>query len=434
MISFLTASHKFLPRSSIISCAALLAALTVSGSPAIAGKYKVLHTFCGPSPCADGTDPAGALYRDSAGNLYGAAQFGGSADEGVIFELAPKGKRYVYKVLYSFQGPEGALPQGSLIADSAGNLFGLAMDGGSSTNGEGVAFELMPNADRSQWTLKVLYNFCTQNGDTCTDGENPISGLSYAGAASGAPYDGASPLYGVTQAGGDANNGTVFALKPGRKNWSEQVLYSFCGLANCVDGSRPNGDLIMDGYRTLYGTTQGGGANNNSGTVFEVNKDKSERTIHDFCSIPDGDFGCKDGDLPYSGMVMNEHQNFLGAAAAGGKNRYGLLYELNYTNKVFTVLHSFCAKPDCGDGAQPYGRLLYADGTIFGVAGSVGSAAAAVLYKFDTTTGGYSVLHGFCPPQNCGIPAGGVVMDSSQNLFGATTDNNVPGVVYEYMP
>src|ERR1039458_7954476 len=87
------------------------------------------------------------VIRDSAGNLYGTAQFGGSggSDAGVAFKLDTAGKE---KVLKNFTGgADGGRPTSGAIRDLAGNLYGTAGFGGIGScepDGCGVVFKLKP--------------------------------------------------------------------------------------------------------------------------------------------------------------------------------------------------------------------------------------------------------------------------------------------------
>jgi uncharacterized repeat protein (TIGR03803 family) len=71
-----------------IKALVLLAAVT-STSLAKASTYQVLHNMGG-SPT--GTRPEGELLRDKAGNLYGTTYYGGDENYGVVFKLDAKGK------------------------------------------------------------------------------------------------------------------------------------------------------------------------------------------------------------------------------------------------------------------------------------------------------------------------------------------------------
>jgi uncharacterized repeat protein (TIGR03803 family) len=101
-----------------------------------AGELTVLHVFSG----TDGMQPEGGVVLDGKGNLYGTAYFGGklSCQYPGEFQEAQAGCGTIYKldssgkftVLHAFTGPgDGSTPLG-LIIDSAGNLYGIAAGGG----------------------------------------------------------------------------------------------------------------------------------------------------------------------------------------------------------------------------------------------------------------------------------------------------------------
>jgi uncharacterized repeat protein (TIGR03803 family) len=101
------------------------------------GTETVLYSFTGG---ADGGSPSeGSLLRDSAGNLYGTTPQGGASDFGVVFKLAPTGK---FTVLHTFSGRDGKIPYGTLVRDKAGNLYGTTYEGGAF--GGGVVFKIAP--------------------------------------------------------------------------------------------------------------------------------------------------------------------------------------------------------------------------------------------------------------------------------------------------
>jgi uncharacterized repeat protein (TIGR03803 family) len=211
------------------------------------GAESVLYSFKGGS--TDGDGPRAGLLVDSAGNLYGTTEFGGSSNDGTVFKLSTAGTE---TILYSFKGgtSDGANPTyGALIMDSAGNLYGTTSAGGSSN--DGTVFKLSPAG-----TETILYSF---KGGT-SDGAIPDSGVI---------ADGAGNLYGITGSGGANNCGTVFKISAAS---TESILYSFAGGTS--DGSGPVG-LMMDSAGNLYGTTNFGGAycvsQGGCGTVFKMN-------------------------------------------------------------------------------------------------------------------------------------------------------------------
>jgi uncharacterized repeat protein (TIGR03803 family) len=152
--------------------------------------YTVLHAFGGGT--GDGENPAAGLVQDSSGVLYGTTLGGGGSHQGTIYKTDTSGHE---TLLYSFTGgTDGAQPEGSLVVDSMGNLYGTTFLAGGTSN-EGTVFRLN-TAD----TLAVLYTF---------------TGLSDGGgSAAGLLKDSMGNLYGTTQRGGDVscNCGVVFKL------------------------------------------------------------------------------------------------------------------------------------------------------------------------------------------------------------------------------
>jgi uncharacterized repeat protein (TIGR03803 family) len=307
------------------------------------------------------------------------------------------------EVLHTFMGvtQRGAAPQGSLVADAAGNLYGTTLRGGA--YGYGTVFEVTPGSD-GKWKESVLYSF--QNGN---DGASPNPGL---------VFDAAGNLYGTSSSRGF---GSVFELSPSSKGWTETTLYAFQGGS---DGVGPNGDLVFDTAGNLYGTTVGGGGSNNCGcgVVFELTLgaggEWTESVIHTFTSYPDG-------STPEGGLVIDEDGNLYGTTEYGGtwsangpctpgcgvvfemiRDRHGVWSEI--------VLFRFNNSYSSGDGVFPTGSLtLDASGNLYGAAGVIfrlsrGSWKEEILYDFSDSD----------PEIN---PNGGLVFDTDGNLYGTST-------------
>ena|SRR5271165_540751 len=109
---------------------------------AVDGRWKetILYSFKSGST---GSSPNTGLVMDRSGTLYGTTDYGGSSSGcGVIYKLAPHPKgKWEYTVLHSFTGNDGCLPEGNLVLDQKGNLYGGTVLGGG---GYGVIFELTP--------------------------------------------------------------------------------------------------------------------------------------------------------------------------------------------------------------------------------------------------------------------------------------------------
>jgi uncharacterized repeat protein (TIGR03803 family) len=214
------------------------------------GKEIVLYSFTG---APDGGQPSGGLVRDEAGNLYGTTQFyGASGYFGTVFKLDSAG---VETILYNFtDGIDGAGPNGTLVRDAAGNLYGETTQGGDAVQtctrglwkGCGVLFKLDPSGHET-----TLYAF-TDSGDQLW----PNGGLL---------RDRAGNLYGTTSL---CCSGTVFKLN---LNGKEQVLHTF----ETATGIDPFAGVIMDKAGNLYGTAWMGGnsgcfLNRSCGVVFKL--------------------------------------------------------------------------------------------------------------------------------------------------------------------
>ena len=127
--------------------------LTPSGS---GWTESVLHDFAGGN---DGANPEAGLVFDSSSNLYGVTAFGGSHIYGTAFELQASNGGFSYSILYNF-GVESESPVPTLTLDSAGNLYGTAQSGG--TGGVGAVFRLSPSG--GSWNYTSLHDFTFSTG------------------------------------------------------------------------------------------------------------------------------------------------------------------------------------------------------------------------------------------------------------------------------
>jgi hypothetical protein len=222
---------------------------------------SVIYSFKGGK---DGYLPNGDLTFDANGNLYGATLFGGGKGTtcdpfyqycGTVFELSPpteKGGRWTEQVLHSFAGgSDGKTPNGGLVLDGNGAIYGTTPMGGNQLCnfghgkvGCGVLFQLTPPVKNGRaWTETILHRFTAGN-----DG---------AGRNGGLIFDAKGSLYGTAATGGDAQGyGVVFRLTPtSNGHWSQTTLHEFTGGQ---DGQDPAAGLTVDKTGDLYGTSIGG--------------------------------------------------------------------------------------------------------------------------------------------------------------------------------
>lgn len=172
--------------------------LTPSGS---GWTGNAIYTFTGNS---DGYEPVAGLILDSSGNLYSASNNGRPAGEAVVYQLAQLNGRWNFTTVYDFEDEYGGGPEGKLLMDAAGNLYGTTYGGYESMSPHGSVFKLTPSD--GGWIYTDLYDFTGGS-----DGAYPYDGLI---------MDAAGNLYGTTSGGGNPGCqygdgcGVVFEITP----------------------------------------------------------------------------------------------------------------------------------------------------------------------------------------------------------------------------
>lgn len=366
-----------------------------------AGTFTILYSFG--SGATDGRGPGG-LMMDNAGNFYGTTNSGGTTGVGTVFKLGTDGTE---TILHSFAGQptDGANPQeGSLIMDSAGNLYGTTSLGGA--NDDGTVFKI--GADGSE---TILYSFSS----SMTDGAYPRAGLI---------MDSAGNLYGTTSGG----NGTVFKIST---DGTKSNLYLFAGGQS--DGRVPVGGLIMDSVGNLYGTTSAGGSVQDNGTVFQITPGGTENILHAFEFVASMG-SATDGGVPFASLIRDSAGNLYGTTSSGGKDIEGTVFKLSPAGTE-SILYYFSGGPT--DGAQPQASLIMDNaGNLYGttlVGGpNGGSNGEGSVFKI-RPDGTEIILHFFAGGTNDGNETGaGLIMDRTGNLYGTAGGGaNGGGVVFK---
>jgi len=273
---------------------------TVCKTTACDWSQSTIYEFNPLNRFGDGYGPNGGLVFDGSGNIYGTTQTGGSANAGTVFMASPaQGGGWTETSLYEFQySADGAEPNGNLVIDHSGNLIGTAATGGMGDNrciGDfcGVVFQMTHTS--SGWVQSILHTF------TYSDGANPSGGLI---------SDAAGNLYGNTSHGGTNGGGTVYELSPSNGGYTFHVLYNFTGSAS---QSGPAGILALDSSGNLYGATYSEGAVG-QGNIFKLTHSGNQwiySNLHDFA-------GGADGSGPADGPTLDPSSNLYGTATFGG--------------------------------------------------------------------------------------------------------------------
>ena len=379
-------------------------ALTVT-MPAQAQTFTVLHEFNG---AADGANPEGALLLDAAGNLYGTTFAGGAVGEGTVYKIDATGTE---TVLFTFDAfVSGASPASPLIQDQAGNLYGIADEG---PGGAGVVFKLSPGGAED-----LLLAF---QGGLGRNARVPSGGIR---------MDQSGNFYGTTLSGGTGHCqfgcGSVFRLD------SAGVLHVLFTFSGGADGSKPFGPLVTDADGNLYGVAQSGGAlcpesaRIGCGTVFKLSRNRELTVLHTFQ-------GGADGATPQPGLLRDAAGNLYGAAATGGTADNGIVFKIS-TDGTYTVLHQFTGQ----DGTTPNGGLVSDPaGNLYGTAQGGGARDLGTVFVLNRA-GQVKVLHAFTGGLDGAFPVAGVIRDASGHLFGTAVKNFLiqqqNGVVFEITP
>jgi uncharacterized repeat protein (TIGR03803 family) len=343
-------------------------------------SISTLASFSG----ANGANPVAGLLMDSSGNLYGTTQSGGASGDGNVFEVA-KGSGTI-TTLASFNGTNGELPVGGLIMDSSGNLYGTTESGGA--HGDGTVFELAQGSGTITTLASFLIKFRGGN-------KGPLGGL---------VMDSSGNLYGTTSQGGAGSftGGTVFELAQG--SGTITTLASF----NVSNGQTPEGTLLMDSSGNLYGTTRNGGFYG-AGTVFELAK--GSKTITTLAL-----FNGSNGAFPEAGLIMDSSGTLYGTSSS-------TVFELAKGSSTITTLASLN-----GDyGATPAGGLLMdSSGNLYGTTESGGANGDGTVFEVGAGSGVVTTMVSF-GGSNGEDPLGGLIMDTSGDLYGTTDSGGASG-------
>jgi uncharacterized repeat protein (TIGR03803 family) len=248
-----------------------------------------------------------------------------------------------------------------------------------------------------------------------TEGKDPVAGLVQG-------TDG--NLYGTTASGGANNHGTVFGVTP---SGTITMVYSFCPVTGCADGSAPGSSLVQASDGNFYGTTVSGGANS-LGTIFSITPGGVETVLYSFCNLAD----CSDGDEPVTGLLLAIDGNLYGTTYYGGSHNDGTIFRYNIAAGTLDTLYSFCSQPSCADGIQPQGQLIQGkNGQLYGTTVAFGANGEGTAFRFNPATKRLATLYSFCAQSSCtdgSQPLGGLIQATNGNFYGTTSAGGTYGV------
>jgi hypothetical protein len=303
-----------------------------------AGSYASTPTTLVRFNGTNGSNPGG-LISDAAGDLFSTTTSGGKNNGGTVFEIANTSTGYASAPATLASFSTGTFPQGGLLADTAGNLFGTTENGG--THGDGAVFEIANTSTGYASTPATLTSFYGYNG------ANPWGVLM---------ADAAGDLFGTTAGGGANSLGTVFELAKTSTGYASTptTLTSFNGY----NGSTPYAGLLADAAGNLVGTTYAGGANGD-GTVFEI-----ANTSTGYASTPTTiiNFNYTNGANPTGSLIIDAAGDLFGTTTDGGTGTQGTVFEIANTSTGYVGTPTTLVNFDGTNGATPVPGLI-ADGT-----------------------------------------------------------------------
>jgi uncharacterized repeat protein (TIGR03803 family) len=353
-----------------------------------------LWQFGGSSNDADGGNSWSGLIQGRDGNFYGTS--GGTAlVHCTVFKMTPQG---TLTTLWQFgslsNNADGNSPIAGLIQGTDGNFYGTTSYDGTNRYG-GTVYKIT-----SAGTLTPLWQFGSLSNDA--DGSSPLGGL-----IQGSDSD----FYGTTFGYSPFSRGTVFRISPDGVLTS---LYQFGSLPG--DGGGPIGSLVQGGDGNFYGTTHGGGTNND-GTVFQITSAGTLTTIWQFT-------GGADGKWPGAGLVQGSDGSFYGTTTSGGTAQYnpgGTVFKITSEGTLTPLWEFGSLPPDYYATGGPRNLTQGSDGNFYGTTtGHFGGAFEI------TPLGTLSVIWEFNSSGGIG-PMAGVIQGCDGSFYGTTSVGGTNG-------
>ncbi len=267
---------------------------------------NVLFSFSGPTDAWGGT----GLVADQAGNLYGVSQFGGVLQQGVVFELSPSLGGWVESILYNFTGGSDGGQPTTLLLSNDGNLYGMAETGGA--NASGVVFRLTPAANG--WTEAVISDL-----PYTMYGSDPHALIQDSGGNLFGEWD-----YWYQEPEGSGETlGVVFMLSPSNGNW---IYTELARGAHQIYTNDIFDTLILDAAGNLWGTGGGAAGCLNPvlhGYIFELARTNNGWQYSTPVYWDNTDFSVS------GATAMDAHNNLYGTTYDCGTHNQGTVWEFS---------------------------------------------------------------------------------------------------------
>ena len=385
-----------------------------SGGASNAGQLFRWSSFGGFASVFDFTGTTGSrkgssgrpCYFDGAVTMWGVTAAGGTSNNGTIFKINTSTNAFVTVV--EFTGTSGAnkgsSPWGSLVSDGSGYLWGTTLTGGAGD--QGTVFKI----DQSTGVMTTVFEY--GNTSLADPGSSPIAGLF---------SDGTGSLWGTTNQGGIARNGTVFKIASSTGTLTKLTEFTGGGLSGHL-GYAPANSLAGDGAGFVWGTTEKGGIFT-YGTVFKMQQWTNALTsVVEFT----GNGATNRGATPKCALVADGLGYMWGSTYAGGQNGLGTIFKINVSTGVLTTMLDFSNDGSTDWGANPVaGMIRDSAGVLWGTTEHGGSTNNGTVFKINPTTGLLTTIRHFT---DVGAnPVAPLAIDASGNLWGTTVGGGTNG-------
>jgi len=346
---------------------------------------------------ASGIEPDGGLVEQTNGELFGVTYRGGVNDKGVIFKFTIAGNSY--QNLFNFNALNGENPRGSLVVTPNGYLMGLTTNGG--VNSKGVVYG-----------YRVSSGIFTKHIDLSSlSGGNPEGSLIY--------HPITAKCYGLAAQDGVNGQGTMFELDTNGTSFLK--LYDFQQLT----GGHPKGKLSLASGNKFAGNTYDGGPAN-YGTVFTIGLNGANYNaggIYDFFGV---------GANPFGGLLLSSSQGkYYSLTSSGGNTSNGMLVSIDTATLTITSVFSF---NDAGiDGGFPVGGIMKAsNGRVYGTASKGGTNGKGIAFQLDANGNSFVKIAEFNGTTGSD-PRGNLIEVSTGKFIGMTFDGGTFnfGSIYE---
>jgi len=331
---------------------------------------------------AHGVNACGTTANMNNGTVYGMTFYGGTHNDGVIFQVLPNNESYFKR--YNLDSANGSHPHGSLILASDSMFYGMTMDGGA--NNLGVIFQFDP--------INIVY---TKKIDlTLSGGCSPFGGLIQAG-------DGY--IYGLTKSGGANNLGAIFQYDIVNNIYTKKIDL------DSSTGSHPLGKMVQASNGHLYGMTKTGGANN-LGVIFDydpVNNIYTDKV----------DFADSIGANPYGSLLLASDGKLYGMTESGGTNNFGVIFQYDYLTNTYIDRYNL----NISTGSGPWGSLIQiGNGMMYGMTSNGGYNYAGTIFSYDPIANIYTDIYDFV--NGSGVFPIGNLIDESGIYTGIEEEKN----------